>query len=46
MKQVIQFILIMLVGTDVCIPMVFVWEETTVPRGNHSTQRKPTYLTW
>jgi len=33
-KQVIQLILIMLVGTDVCIRMVFVWEETGVPGGN------------
>ena len=24
----------MLVGTDVCVPMVFVWEETGVPGGN------------
>ena len=24
----------MLVGTDVCVRMVFVWEETRVPRGN------------
>ena len=24
----------MLVGTDVCVPVVFVWEETGVPRGN------------
>ena len=30
----------MLVGTDVCIRMVFVWEETGVPGGN------PTCLTW
>jgi len=29
-----QVILIMLVGTDVCIRMVFVWEETGVPGGN------------
>jgi len=28
MKQVIQLILIMLVGTDVCVRMVFVWVET------------------
>ena len=27
-KQVIQLISIMLVGTDVCVRMVFVWEET------------------
>ena len=27
-KQVLQLILIMLIGTDVCIRMVFVWEET------------------
>jgi len=27
-KQVIQLILIMLVGSDVCVRMVFVWEET------------------
>ena len=33
-KQVIQLILIMLVGTDVCVRMVFVWEETGVPGGN------------
>jgi len=33
-KQVIQLILIMLVGTDVCVLMVFVWEETGVPGGN------------
>jgi len=36
MKQVIQRILIMLVGTDVCGRMVFVWEETGVPGGNPS----------
>jgi len=30
-KQVIQLLLIMLVGTDVCVRMVFVWEETGVP---------------
>jgi len=35
-KQVIQLILIILVGTDVCVPMVFVWEETGVPGGNPS----------
>ena len=29
-KQVIQLILIMLVETDVCVWMVFVWEETGV----------------
>ena len=34
MKQVTQLILIMLVGTDVCVPMVFEWEETGVPGGN------------
>ena len=33
-NQVKQLILIMLVGTDVCIRMVFVWEETRVPGGN------------
>jgi len=33
-KQVIQLILIMLVRTDVCVRMVFVWEETGVPGGN------------
>ena len=33
-KQVIQLILIMLVGTDVCVRMVFVWEETGVLGGN------------
>jgi len=25
----------MLVGTDVCVPVVFVWEETEVPGGTH-----------
>ena len=34
MKQVIELILIMLVSTNVCIPVVFVWEETGVPGGN------------
>ena len=34
MKQVIQRILVMLVGTDVCGPVVFVWEEIGVPGGN------------
>ena len=33
-KQVIQLILIMLVGTDMCVRMVFVWEENGVPGGN------------
>ena len=33
-KQVIQLILIMLVGTDVCVRIVFVWEETGIPGGN------------
>ena len=33
-KQVIQLILIMLVGTVVCVRMLFVWEETGVPGGN------------
>jgi len=33
-KQVIQLILIMLFGTDVCVRMVFVWEETRVPERN------------
>jgi len=33
-KQVIQLILIMLVDTDVCVRMVFVWEETGIPEGN------------
>jgi len=33
-KQVIQLILIMLVGTDVCVRMVFVWEEIGVLGGN------------
>jgi len=28
-KQVLQLILIMLIGTDVCVRMVFVWEVTT-----------------
>ena len=35
MKQVIQLILIMLVGLDVCILMVFVWEEIGVPEETH-----------
>ena len=34
MKQVIQLILIMLVGTDDCVPVVFVWEVTGLPGGN------------
>ena len=34
MKQVRQLILIMLVGTVACVPVVFVWEETGLPRGN------------
>jgi len=25
----------MLVGTDVCVPVVFVWEETGVPEESH-----------
>ena len=33
-KQCIQLILIMLVGTDVCVRMVFMREETGVPKGN------------
>ena len=33
-KQLKQLILPMLVGTDVCVRMVFVWEETRVPGGN------------
>ena len=33
-KQVIQLMLIMLVGTDVCVWMVVVWEETGLPGGN------------
>ena len=33
-KQVIQLILIMLAGTDFCVRMIFVWEETRVPGGN------------
>ena len=33
-KQVIQLILIMIVGTEVRVRMVFVWEETGVPGGN------------
>jgi len=33
-KQVIQLLLIMLVGTDICVRMVFMWEETGVPRGS------------
>ena len=33
-KQVIQLILTMLVGTDVCVQMVFMWEETGVPGRN------------
>ena len=31
-KPVIQLILIMHGGTDVCVRMVFVWEKTGVPR--------------
>ena len=33
-KQAISLILIMLVGTDVCVRVVFVWEESGVPGGN------------
>jgi len=33
-KQVLQLVLIMLVGTNVCVWMVFVWEGTGVPEGN------------
>ena len=33
-KQIIQLVLIMLVGTDVCVLVVFVCEETGVPGGN------------
>jgi len=33
-KQVLQLILIMLVGTDVCVQTVFMWEETGLPGGN------------
>ena len=33
-KQIIQLILIMLVGTVVCIQIVCVWEETGEPGGN------------
>ena len=33
-QQVIQLILIMLVGTDICVRMVFLWEETGVPGRN------------
>ena len=40
MKQVIQLILIMLVGTDDCVCVVFLWEETDVtPRGNRLSDR-------
>ena len=34
MKQVTQLTLIMLVDTDVCVPVVFEWEKTGVPGGN------------
>ena len=34
-KQVIQLILIMFVGTDVCVRMVFVWEEPECPEETH-----------
>jgi len=37
LKQVIQLILIMLVGTDVC---VHVWEETRIPGGNPPDSRR------
>jgi len=33
-KQIIQLILIILVGTDVCVRMDFVWEETGMPGEN------------
>jgi len=32
----------MLVGTDVCVRMVFVWEETGVPAGNPTVK----YVKW
>jgi len=38
-KQVIQIILIMLVGTDDCVRMIFVWEETGVPGGKPPRER-------
>ena len=41
MKQVVQLILIMLFGTDVCVQVVCVWEETGVLEGNdHLTCRR------
>ena len=46
-KQVIQLILIMLVGTDVCIRMVFVWEETGVPEETNLSDlvtTRPSYM--
>ena len=39
-KQVIQLILIMLVGTDVCVRMVFVWEDP------EETQLSDLVTTW
>ena len=35
----------MLVGTDVCVRLVFVWEETRVPRGN-PLARLGDHMTW
>jgi len=34
-KQVIQLTLIMLVGTDVCVQMVFVWGKPEYPEETH-----------
>jgi len=33
----------MFVVTDVCVPVVFVWEETGVPGGNPSCERRARY---
>jgi len=37
-NQVIQLVLVMLVGTHICVSVVFVWEETRVPGGNQHTR--------
>jgi len=43
-KQVIQLIIIMLVGTDVCVRMIFVWEETIMPGGNPPVTTWPSHM--
>ena len=35
LKQILQLIQIFLIGTNVCVSVVVVWEETGIPEGNH-----------